>query len=85
MAIIAYTKTTAITQVLRVDFNEPYRTSRVHRTNHLYISVLIIYTFVPRMHQICPTGTEIWFRTDKKAGWTDDAKLLCQGRKKIFL
>ena len=47
-------------------------------------------SFVPRMNQIWPIGTEIWFRTDKKCGrnrWTDartdDAKTislrLCRG------
>ena len=28
-------------------------------------------SFVPRMNQIGPKGTEIWFRTDKKCGQTD--------------
>ena len=38
------------------------------------------------MNQICPIGTEIWFRTDKKCGWTDgrngrtdDAKTIHSG------
>ena len=46
---------------------------------HREFTVLIICTFVPRMHQICRTGTEIWFWTDKKAGWTDDAKTTLSG------
>ena len=28
-------------------------------------------SFVPRMNQIGPMGTEIWYRTDKKCGRTD--------------
>ena len=36
----------------------------------------MVLSFVPRMSQIWPIGTEIWFRTDKKWGRTDAAKTI---------
>ena len=70
--IIAYTNTRAITQVSRGRY----------WANLTHIESLWYFSFVPRMNQIWPIGTEIWTdgRTDVRTEWTDrrtdDAKTI---------